>query len=1048
MQKPSPTTGAVRNGCLVYAQQDRHVIVPVDTPSWYAWLETATSFTFTGEEGTFTAYKASAGNRRGGWYWRAYRRKRGRLSRCYLGVCTNVTLSKLHEAARRLATDAESAGSGKAGEAALPVAHGPMPLQGLTSAMILQTNITPPRLPAPHVSRPRLLALLDQGLRGPLTLVSAPAGSGKTTLLAEWAAMTTRTVAWLSCEEGENDPARLLSALIAALARLDERLGAAVATDRPWHPHEHKRALTCLLNELESLLPDETALILDDVHHLTTEASQALLLFLLNHLPSRLHVLLGTRGDLPGLARWRAQNQVTELRGQELLFASAEVEAFVHAMGLPLGSEAIRLLEERTEGWIAGVQLATLALRAHTDATRVLRTTRVSQRFLLDYVREEVLMPQPPEMQRFLLQTSVLERLTGPLCESVTGESGGQRKLVALLQGNLFVSALDDTETWYRYHPLFAEALRTLLQQQEPARMPELYRRAGRWYEQQGWGEDACEYALLSGDLPHAASLLEELVPFLVEQGKLVRLSRWLDRLPKALIAASVSLSLALIWTQPLRTAEPRDPERVIKQLTALVEAHAQDDPAFQAALQRELALHQAARALAQGDIPQVLARAAEVTRSLPGPETAWTRFTRWRQQVLLGAAYRARGDLQASEQMWRDAVPAGDALPNLVALSGLDDLYEEQGRLRELGRLYDDVFRSCREHRDPPLTLLAWAHWRSGVLFCEWNRLQEAEAAAQQLLALVPLPDSPRPTPELPLFGLGIQARVALAQGNGEWVRQMLEREEFDVARLPIPQAAKDVLILYPVRLALAYGQLEPALRWASSCGLRYDDLLSTPLAKKHYVRYVTLARVLIARGRGHRNASSLAQARMLLDRLLETAIGAGAQGRRIETQLLLAMALYAQGKTKQALSTLGPILAQAEPEGYLRLFADEGEVMERLLALIAPFTTATPDYLQRIQAATASAWHPQPDASTQAAPRSMPFEPLSAREHDVLQLVAEGLSNQQIAERLILSLHTVKLHVRHLMAKLNAANRTQAVARARAFHLLAREEDRTLSE
>ncbi|HEV7127074.1 MAG TPA: LuxR C-terminal-related transcriptional regulator, partial [Ktedonobacterales bacterium] len=332
--------------------------------------------------------------------------------------------------------------------------------------------------------------------------------------------------------------------------------------------------------------------------------------------------------------------------------------------------------------------------------------------------------------------------------------------------------------------------------------------------------------------------------------------------------------------------------------------------------------------------------------------------------------------------------------------------------------------------------------------LFCEWNRLQEAEAAAQQLLALVPLPDSPRPTPELPLFGLGIQARVALAQGNGEWVRQTLEREEFDVARLPIPQAAKDVLILYPVRLALAYGQLEPALRWASSCGLRYDDLLSTPLAKKHYVRYVTLARVLIARGRGHRNASSLAQARMLLDRLLETAIGAGAQGRRIETQMLLAMALYAQGKTKQALSTLGPILAQAEPEGYLRLFADEGEVMERLLALIAPFTTATPDYLQRIQAATASAWHPQPDASTQAAPRSMPFEPLSAREHDVLQLVAEGLSNQQIAERLILSLHTVKLHVRHLMAKLNAANRTQTVARARAFHLLAREEDRTLSE
>ncbi|HEX6800490.1 MAG TPA: LuxR C-terminal-related transcriptional regulator [Ktedonobacterales bacterium] len=1048
MQNLSPTAGTVRNGWLVYERQGQQVVVLLDTPSWYAWLETATAFAFTCEEGTFTAHKARAGNRRGGWYWRAYCRKRGRLSRCYLGISSNVTLAKLREAARRLAIAAESAGSGKASEVAPPVSRGPIPLQGLTSTLILQTTITPPRLPVPHVSRPRLLALLEQGLCGPLTLVSAPAGSGKTTLLAEWAAMTTRPVAWLSCEEGENDPARLLSALIAALTRLDERLGAAIETDRPWHPHEHERALTRLLNDLERLLPDEAVLILDDVHQLRTEVSQALLMFLLNHLPSRLHVLIGTRGDLPGLSRWRARNQVAELRGQELMFVSAEVEAFVHAMGLPLGSETIGLLEERTEGWIAGIQLVTLALRAHTDATRVLRTTGGTHRFLLDYVREEVLMPQPPEMQRFLLRTSILERLTGPLCESVTEESGGQRRLAALLQGNLFVSALDDTETWYRYHPLFAEALRTLLQQQEPALMAELYRRAGRWYEQHGWGEDACEYAVLSGDLPHAASLLTELVPSLVEQGKLVRLSRWLDRLPQALIAASVSLSLALIWTQPQRTSEPPDPERVIKRLMALVEAHAQDNPESQAALQRELALHQAARALSQGDIPQVLARAAEVTRSLTGPETGWTRFTLWRQQVLLGAAYRARGDLQASEQMWRNAVPAGEALPNLVALSGLDDLYEEQGRLRELGRLYEDVFRSCREHRDPPFTLLAWAHWRSGVLLCEWNRLQEAQAAAQQLLALDPLPDIARPTPELTLFGLGIQARVALAQGNGEWVRQLMEREEFDVPRLPIPRAAKDVLILYPVRLALAYGQREPALRWASSCGLRYDDPLTTPLAKKHYVRYVTLARVLIARGRGHRNSSSLAQARMLLDRLLEITIGAGAQGRRIEVQMLLALALYAQGKTKQALATLGPILAQAEPEGYLRLFADEGDAMAHLLALIAPFTTASPDYLQRIKAAIALAWQAQPDASAQPAPRSMLSDPLSAREHDVLQLVAEGLSNQQIAGRLVLSLHTVKLHVKHLLAKLGATNRTQAVARARAFHLLTRVEDLTLSE
>jgi LuxR family maltose regulon positive regulatory protein len=1043
MQKRSSTIGTVRNGCLVHEQQGQHVVVLLDTPAWYTWLETATRFTFICDEGTFTAHKASAGNRRGGWYWRAYRRKRGRLSRCYLGISTNLTLSKLREAARRLAAEAERTGSGKAGEDAQPISRVPMPLQGLTSTMILQTNITPPRLPVQHVARPRLLALLEQGTRGPLTLVSAPAGSGKTTLLAAWAATTTQPVAWLSCEEEENDPVRLLSALIAALARLDERLGTTAQTERPWHPDEHERVLIRLLNDLERLLSYEAVLILDDVHQLTTEASQTLLLFLLNHLPSRLHVVIGTRGDMPRLSRLRARNQVSELRSQELGFLSAEVEAFVHAMGLALGSEAIRLLEERTEGWIAGIQLVTLALRGHADATSVLRTTGLPHRFLLDYVREEILLPQPPEMQRFLLRSSILERLTGPLCESVTGESGGQRKLATLLQGNLFVSALDDSETWYRYHPLFAEALRTLLQQQEPALVPELYRRAGRWYEQHWWGEDACEYALRSGDLPHAARLLEELVPSLVEQGKLVLLRRWLDQLPQALIAASVSLSLALIWTQPLRTSEPPDPEQVTKHLTALLEAHAQDDPESQAALQRELALHQAALALAQGNIPQALSHAAKVTQSLQGPETAWSRFTLWRQQVLLGAAYRARGDLRASEQMWRNAYPAGGTLPNYLVLSFLDALYEEQGRLRELGRLYEDVFRSCREQRDPPLLLLAWAHWRSGALLCEWNRLQEAEAAAQQLLKISPLLDLARPTPEFALFGLRIQAHVALAQGNGEWAKRLLEREELDVARFPIPQATKDLLILVPVRLALACGQLESALHWAATCGLRCDDPLTAPLAKKDYARYVALARVLIARGRGHRNSSSLAQARMLLDRLLDISMRAGAHGRRIEVQMLLALALYAQGKTKQALSTMGPILAQAEPEGYLRLFADEGEAMAHLLALMAPFTTASPDYLQRIQTAIAPIWQTQPDASTQPAPHSTLYEPLSARERDVLQLVAEGCSNQQIAEYLVLSLHTVKLHIKHLLAKLNAANRTQAVARARAFHLLTREED-----
>ena len=1045
MQKLSRTAGAVRNGCLVYEQQGRHVAVLVDTPAWFAWLETANTFTFTCEEGTFTAHKARAGNRRGGWYWRAYRRKRGRLSRCYLGVPTNITLAKLREVARCLAADGEGTGNSQTDEDTPPPVHVPLASQELTSTAILQSTITPPRLPVQHVARPRLLALLEQGLRGPVTLVSAPAGSGKTTLLAEWAATTARPVAWLSCEEAENDPARFLSSLIAALVRVDARLDITAQTERPWHSSEHERVLTRLLNDLERELQHDTVLILDDVHALTTEVSQALLLFLLNHLPSRLHVLIGTRVDPPRLARLRACQQISELRSQELGFVSAEVEAFAQAMGLPLDSEAIRLLEERTEGWIAGIQLLTLALRRHNTTAALLPAMSMAPRFLLDYVREEILMQQPPEMQRFLLQTSVLERLTGPLCERITEEGGGQQKLASLLQENLFVSALDATDTWYRYHPLFAETLRTLLQQQEPALVPELYRRASRWYEQHGWAEDACEYAYRASDLPHAARLLAELVPSLVEQGKLVRLGRWLDRLPQEIIAASVPLSLASTWTQPLRTSQPPDPERVIKhlervieRLTALLKTHEKDDPEAQADLQRELTLQQATQALARGDIPQALSRAAEMTRSLTGPETAWSRFTLWRQQALLGAAYHVSGDLESSEQTLRQAFPAGGPSPNFLVIASLDALYEELGRLRELGRLYEDLFRELAWHHHLPSLALAMAHQRYGVLLYEWNCLQEAESEAQQFLELVPHLDLARPSPWLTLLGLGVLARVALAQGNSERAKQLLESEAFDVAQFPVPQASKDLLILIPVRLALRCGQLEPALQWVSTCGLHYDDPLANPLEKSRYAGYVTLARILIARGHGHPNALALSQAQILLDHLLEIAVGTGAHGRSIEIQMLRALALHAQGKTRQALSTLGPILAQAEPEGYLRLFADEGEVMAHLLARMAPFTTASPDYLERIQAAIALVRAAWPAVTALPAPRPSPVEPLSEREREVLQLVAEGLSNQQIAQRLVLSLHTVKLYVKHLLAKLGATNRTQAVARARALHIL----------
>ena len=719
MQLLSATTGAVSNDTLTYQQDGREITIKVGSAEWYRWLEAATSFTFRSTEGLFTAHKERASNRRGGWYWRAYRQRQGRLSRFYLGVSAKVTPERLRAAASRLEHPEQSASEDKP---LFPSSRASS--TGTFASPILATKLQIPRLPTQHVPRAHAVALLEQSAQGALTLVCAPAGSGKTTLLAEWAAATACPVAWLSLETADNDPARFLAYLIAALSRLDERIGTATLADGTAFAHGYEPVMTGLLNDLVRVLQQDAVVILDDYHLLTSETVQDMLRFLLDHLPARLHLIIGTRVDPPlPLARLRARGQLSELRTQELRFASTEVEAFAHAMGLALSGEAAGLLEQRTEGWIAGIQLFTLALRGHADADSFLRAkdSRLfgNHRFLLDYVSEEVLAQQTPEVQRFLLHTCVLERLCGPLCDAVTGQAGGQAQLMELLRANLFVSALDDAETWYRYHALFAEILRTHLHKQEPELVPELYRRASLWYEEQGWEEEACEYAFLAGDLPRAAAQLSELAPHLIEQGKLMRLSQWMDQLPPEFIAGSPQLYLTSTWVQPLRTYQPVNMERVVERLEQQVQERVQDDLASRAELQRELTLQRAMAALTQGDIPRALSLAGETLHSLPDPETAWSRFTILRQKMILSSAYRASGDLQAAEQTLLEAFTSDSPSINLLALVSLADLYESQGRLRTLGHLFDIIFQSFAQSNDPSPLFLALAHSRYAALLC-----------------------------------------------------------------------------------------------------------------------------------------------------------------------------------------------------------------------------------------------------------------------------------------------------------------------------------------
>jgi LuxR family maltose regulon positive regulatory protein len=1046
MDRITRTSGNVRENTVVAQHGGRQVLIPVGTPAWYTWLATATAFTFTNEEGSFTAHKARASNGRGGWYWYASRRRRGHLTTIYLGTSEKLTLHRLQEAARTLAERAEQALTEQSStrEREAPPPRAPFPpavLPMMDGDSLLAAKLHMPHLPARHIARPHLLALLEGGVQRPVTLVSAPAGSGKTTLLAEWARASSRPVAWLSLEGRENDPSRFLSYLLGALVRLDERLDPAAQTVHSWQVPDHERILTRLLNELEHRLGQDAVLVLDDAHLLTNEGVQAALLFLLDHLPARLHLVIGTRLDPPlPLARLRAHHQVSELRTEELRFHSSEVEAFARAMELTLSDEATRLLEERTEGWIAGIQVLALALRGKCDAAAFLCSSVGTHHVLLDYVREEVLTQQPPELQRFLLRTSILERMTGPLCEAVSGEPDSQDRLAAVLRANLFVSALDETGTWYRYHPLFAEVLRAEVQKREPGLLSDLYRRASCWYEAHQGTEEACAYALLAGDLPRAAHLVAELVPHLMHQGQVEQVGRWLEQLPPSEIAASPELCIASNWTQYLRAPTPEHLGMLVEHTGQYLQEKPQEAAAAWVELQNELTLEQAFAALARHDVKRASTLLHEALHALPAQESALSRFISLRLRVLLSLTYRASGELAAAEQLlleicMQQPVEPSDALALSTAWS-LAKLYEAQGQLRRSGALHERLEKALRPGTDHEPVSLALLEGSRAALLYEWNLLPEAAQAVRQVLAL---------TKEMGLTTFSVlsassrwtQARIDLAQGQIDAARQFFEWQTPPPIQMPIVEREEPPWAAIHARLALACDQMEEAWKWASTSEKHFDDRPGPDLSSAGYFEYMTLARILLVRERRKRRGGALSQVLTLLTYLRDLVEQVGLYGWSLEIQMLRALALQAQGKIRQALVTLGAALAQAEPEGYVRLFADEGLPMAHLLAQISMYTTASPGYIQHLRAAMA-AMQPVLSEESLSEPFQLLLSPLSEREQEVLLLLAEGAANQQIADRLTISLNTAKRHVRHLLVKLSATNRTQVVARARELQLL----------
>jgi short-subunit dehydrogenase len=539
----------------------------VGTPAWYNWLTTARTFAFTGGSGTFTARKERAGNKRGGWYWKAYRTQHSKHSSLYLGKSEALTLERLHAVAQTLAQapSEDATGEDNTNMTSLPKEQVERPFATTTSDLpLLATKFHMPRPHAPLVDRPYLIERLKPAAERPLTLLAAPAGSGKTTLLSTWLERAPLTAAWVSLDPADNDLTRFWSYILTALDKAWPGCGAtALSLLQSPQPPSMESILSTLINTL-SALSQEVVLVWDDYHLITAPAIHTSVTFLLEHLSPRLHLIIATRADPPlPLARLRTRGQLIEVRSADLRFLSKEAAAFLTQLsGLTLSAEEITALETRTEGWIAGLQLAALSLHGRTDIPGFIKTFTGSHRYVVDYLVEEVLVHQPEPVQAFLLQTATLERMTGSLCEAVTGNGDGQAMLERLEQTNLFLVPLDDERRWYRYHHLFADMLQQRLQKRMPDLVPELHRRASAWYEQHGLQTEAVEHALSALDFGRAARLIEQVTVALIwKRGELSTLLRWQEALPEQVMHAHPRLLLdiawALLWSGQVTALDP-----------------------------------------------------------------------------------------------------------------------------------------------------------------------------------------------------------------------------------------------------------------------------------------------------------------------------------------------------------------------------------------------------------------------------------------------------------------------------------------------------------
>jgi len=848
---------------------------------------------------------------------------------------------------------------------------------------------------------------MNEGIRGKLTVVSAQAGFGKTTLVAEWAAGCGRPVAWLSLDEGDNDPIRFLHYLLAALRTVATNIGEGVFSmlRSPQMPPTESIVST-LINDVAAVRIS-FVLVLDDYHSIDDAGpvNHAITL-LVERMPPQVHLIIAARKDpaLP-LAKLRVLDRLAEIRSDDLRFTAEEAAQFLNeSMGLRLSDTEVSLLEARTEGWIAGLQLAALSLRNHGDAEAYLQSFAGNHHYVLDYLIEEVLQQQPDHVQTFLLRTSILERLSGPLCDAISGreETCGQRTLEQLERMNLFLVPLDGERQWYRYHHLFAEALRQRLKRDASSgEEAELHLRASEWYEANDFELDAFHHAAVAGDVTRAARLLEGNGMPLLFRGAVGPVLKWLATLPAATLNATPSLwvtyAAALLFA-----AKPTDVEPKLQAAESILQSRDPDEDVRD--LIGHIAAIRATLAVTRHQADEIVAQSLRALDYLRPNNLPIRTATTWS----LGYAYQLRGERAAAGEAYTETIAISRAIGHyiihIMASIGLGNVQEDDNQLDLAEETYRGVLRLAGE---PPIPVACDALLGLARISYERNDPDAAEAQAHRALRLARLIENTDRFVACQLF----QARVKLARGD------------VSGAQATIVDAG------HTARLHRFVLQLPNIAAVQAETLLRQGRGDKAQAAAGSYELPLSQARVSLALG----DASAALAA---LEPFIDQAQAKGWANERLKGTILRSLAFQASGDKRSALRQLGEALAMAEPGGFVRSFVDEGMPMARLL-LEAADCGQSPDYVGKLLTAfEAEKGGNKPGVLLETI---RPFvEPLSERELEVLRLIAQGLSNEEISKRLYLALSSVKGHNQNIFGKLQVRRRTEAVARARELGLL----------